>query len=258
MSNTLSGAAIYIDEFGDRGFSGKASDWFCVTAVIVPDEAHDHMNAVIAGMASVIRTAKPLHWVEHFRPKRVDRREMASRLCASIPGVQVVYVLAHKKTLISSGELRSNNALFYHYVTKIALERAAYACKYWPGGPRVGRVVLEQIKNVAPEETKAYYAGFKRGFSSNAPLDCLHHDVKVETPDRRPGLQLADIYQGMLANALKGGAHDMECAQYVMRIRHQVRQHRSRGMLGYGVKVFGRESVLTGRCWWESFSSLEG
>lgn len=258
MTGTGPSVTIYVDEYGDRGFSSKSSEYFCVTAILVPRESHRHMRAVVGGMRTVINTQRPLHWVDHFTAKQQDRRDMASRLCASIPGLVVVHTLAHKKTLISSDALKSDNTLFYHYATKLTLERAAFACQNWEGGSRLGRVVLAAIKGTIPSDTEAYYTRFQSGIRTRAPVDWLTPNVKVTTPETEDGLQLADLYQGMFATALNGTEADDKCGRHLIDVKHQVRRNPGGYAVGWGLKLYPESLIrqLICKAWWPSWGKI--
>lgn len=251
-SQNAPGVTVYVDEYGDRGFGPKASPYFCVTAVVVPQESHDFMRAVVGGLRHVVNTPKALHWVDHFTPKHQHRRDLASLMCAQIPGLLVVYALAEKRSLISSTELKKDGAIFYHYVTKLALERAAFSAAYWPGGRRTAKAVLAEIKNVAPDDTRAYFEKFRSGRAkSTAPTSVFLPNATIATPQQREGLQLADLYQGMFAAALQGDPFDADCARHLIQHRHQIRRSSRGDVLGYGIKIYGNNIDIRNRCWWQ-------
>lgn len=255
MTSKAPTLSIYVDEYGDRGFSDESSDWFVVTAVVIPNESLQYMRAVIGGLAHVVNTNRGLHWVEHFKAKHSARRHLASQLCASIPGALVVYALAHKKTLRGGYTIRSDQAHFYHRVTQLALERAAFACRDWEGGPRIGKVYLSQIKGVTPDETAKWYGEFRAGKFTNAPVDNLCPQARVATPDSLEGLQLADLYQGMFQNCLVSGDEDEEVTSRLLRCRHQLRRSATGNVMGYGLKVYGADGSLWTTSWWKKLVS---
>lgn len=248
---------IYVDEYGDRGFSQKANPYFCVTAVLVPSEAHMQMRATISGMRATINTTKPLHWVDHFRPKHHDRRLLAAKMCAALDGVVVVYALAHKQTLICSDGLRTDNSRFYHYVTKLALERAAFALRSWPGGARHARVVLAAIKGTDPEDTLAYYRKIQGGGHTQAPVELLLPKAKVSTPGSEDGLQLADLHQGMFATALRNETDS--AGHYLWHVRKQVRRNPQGAAVSWGLKLYppSLERDLAKTRWWPHWGQIQ-
>jgi hypothetical protein len=243
---------LYVDEYGDRGFTEKSSEVFAMTAVMVPGENAPHMRVVAAGLRAEINTAKPLHWVDHFtpKPKHAARRQLAADMVASIPGLRVVYVVAHKETLIASQHLRSDQDAFYNYVTKLLLERVAFAARHWPGGRRKVLARLGHVRGMRHEDTVAYLEAARRYGKTKAPFEYIVWPPKWYGPDRWDGLQVADIYTGMLTCALRGAHDDMECARYLVAHRHQIRRGPLGQVLGYGIKLYGEAHYLTSRTWW--------
>lgn len=247
---------VFVDELGDRGFSTKSSETFAMVAVLVPSESMAHMRVVISGLRAEINTTKPLHWVDHFtpKPKHDSRRHLASDLVATIPGVKVVYVIAHKRTLIASEQLKADRDLFYNYVTKLLLERVAFAARYWPGGPRMAITRLSAVKNMDHTMSLDYLVSVRRGRRTAAPMEYIKWPPEWYGPDRWDGLQLADLYLGMLNCALTGDDHDEGCATHLLKHRHQIRRGPRGQILGWGVKVYGDDAFLLRRCWWKTVS----
>lgn len=243
---------VYVDEYGDRGFSPKASPFFAMTAVMVPEEHAAHMRVVASGLRAEIRTTKPLHWVDHFtpKPKHASRRQLAATLVAGIPGVSVTYVVAHKESMVGGEHLRSSQVAFYNYVTKLLLERVAYQAKGWPGGPRMAVCRLSSIKGTRDVDTIAYLEGVRTYGKTSAPMDFIKWPPSWHGPERYDGLQIADLYMGMMGSALSGRDQDLACAEGLLAHRGQIRRSAGGKVLGFGVKVYGDEAVLTDRAWW--------
>ena len=223
-----------------------------MVAVMVPAEAVDDLKVVVGGLRNVINTTKPLHWVDHFTPKpqHAARRSLASRLVAAIPGAKVVYVVAHKSTLIASQSLRADRDLFYNYVTKLLLERVAFAAERWDGGSRLAIVRLGDVKNMDHVESLRYLNVVRESGRTRAPFKFIMWPPRWYGPDRFDGLQLADLYAGMLLCALRGDPADPGCAAYLLEHRHQIRRSPSGDIFGWGIKLFGDARYLKGRAWW--------
>ncbi|WP_353707655.1 DUF3800 domain-containing protein [Cellulosimicrobium sp. ES-005] len=242
----------FVDEVGDRGFTTKSSDVFAMVAVMVPQERVPDMKVVVGGLRHAVNTSKPLHWVDHFtpKPKHAARRRLASQWIAKIPDVKVVYVVAHKATLIASQHLRADRDLFYNYMTKLLLERVAYQARYWPGGQRLAVARLSAVKNMDHIESVDYLNGARRYQHTRAPFENILWPPIWRGPDVFDGLQLADLYLGMLWCAIRGDHGDVDCAEMLLEHRHQLRRGPSGQVLGWGVKVFGDPAYLTKRIWW--------
>lgn len=248
---------VYVDEYGDRGFSTKSSGVFAMTAVMVPAESAPHMRVVASGLRNEINTPKPLHWVEHFtpKPKHAARRRLAADMVAAIPDVKVVYVIADKKTLIASEHLKHDQDAFYNYVTKLLLERVAYTAKYWPGGSRLALARLSSIKGTRDIDSISYLERVRDVRATNAPLQYLRWPPTWHGPERFDGLQIADLYMGMMGAALSGAHDDPLCAVHLLAHRAQIRRSPSGQLLGWGIKIYGDSSILTGRVWWADLSA---
>ncbi|MFE4174193.1 DUF3800 domain-containing protein [Streptomyces sp. NPDC056909] len=155
---------VYIDETGDRGFSIASraqSPFFAMSALIVPQEDEWIVKVTAGGLRALVhgaqpqRILKPIHWVEHFRPKRPERRNQAARTLALMSSAKVIHVIAHKDTVNSDDGMRQDKGVFYNYTTRLLLERVAYAAKDWPGGPRLAIVRLGRVKHMDHDAAEA-------------------------------------------------------------------------------------------------------
>lgn len=135
---------VYVDESGDRNFGAtRGSDWFTMTAVMVPEEGDWDFRFVIGGLKYEFGLAPTamLHWKDHSRTRHKGRREYAATRLAAIPQVQLVHVLLHKPSIDANAHMRSSWAGAYNYATKLLLERvaqAAKACREVPAWPSCG------------------------------------------------------------------------------------------------------------------------
>lgn len=224
-----------------------------MTAVMVPAESAPHMRVVAAGLRSEINTEKPLHWVDHFtpKPKHAFRRKLAADMVAAIPGAVVIYVVCEKRTLIASEHLRADQDLFYNYVTKLLLERVAYAARYWPGGSRLAIVALSSIRGTAATDSRNYLDAVRDYRKTDAPMRYIKWPPSWHGPDRFDGLQIADLYMGMMGTALSGSETDVACAAHLLAHRSQIRRGPNGQLLGWGIKMYGDAGALTRRAWWD-------
>jgi hypothetical protein len=99
---------VYVDETGDRGFSEASraqSPFFAMTALLIPQEEEWGVKLTAGGLRALVhgaepqRILKPIHWVEHFKAKRKDRRRQAAHALALMPNAMVIHVIAHKDTV---------------------------------------------------------------------------------------------------------------------------------------------------------------
>lgn len=243
---------LYVDEFGDRGFGAKSSAYFAMTGLIVPSEYAANMRVVASGLRNEIGTSKPLHWVEHFTPKprHEARRQLAMEMIATLPGIQLVYVLAHKPSLVASNHMRSDGATFYNYTTKLLLERVAFAAKYWPGGERKVYARLGHVKGMTHTESVDQLEGAILHRRTAAPFANIVWPPQWFGQERWDGLQIADLCMGAFSTALRCTPGGRDDAQHLRTIAHLVRRGSGGQLFGYGIKVYGEETCLTGQHWW--------
>lgn len=248
--------SVYVDETGDRGIAHNSSPFFAMTALLVPAEDDWTVRYAAGGLRTVIKTAKPLHWVDHFKAKHPERRLRAAQVLAQMPSAKVIHVIA-PKTYIRS---RSNHGLtdgarFYNYTTRLLLERVAYAAQQWAGGPRLAIVRLDSVKGMDHKETASYLDYVRGGGVQNWGVPWRH----IKWPptwagNSWDGIQLADIHAGLLSVALTGAPDDASCADNLLLCKHQLYRSGGGSLLGYGVKVIGETSFATSRCWWPKWS----
>ncbi|WP_188267565.1 MULTISPECIES: DUF3800 domain-containing protein [unclassified Streptomyces] len=252
---------VYIDETGDRGFSTASrarSPFFAMTALIVPQEDEWNVKITAGGLRAYVHGAqpqqavKPIHWVDHFRPKRPERREHAARTLAMMPNAKVVHVIAHKDTVNSDDGMRKDQGLFYNYTARLLLERVAYTAKHWPGGERLALVRLGLVKHMDHAAAEAALNGMRQDSDSSlwgVPWQHISWPPTWEGT-QRDGIQLADLHAGLLNTALSGDPADSRCAQNLLLCSHQLRRSATGKLLGYGVKIIGNADFVTTRCWW--------
>ncbi|MGD6742987.1 DUF3800 domain-containing protein [Streptomyces sp. BH106] len=243
-----------MDETGDRGVGPNASDFFAMTALMVPSEDDWNVRTTAGGLRALIHTSRPdtntpLHWVDHFKAKHADRRLRAARSLALMPSAKVIHVVVPKRSARNFAGM-SDGVRFYNYTTRLLLERVAHAAKAWDGGPRFAVVRLGSVKGMNHSDTEAYLNFVRQGFVETWGVPWEH--IKwppTWTGTDWDGIQLADIHAGLLNAALRGAMDDERCAENLLLCKHQL-YRRGGSLLGYGVKVMGDKTFMTGRCWW--------
>lgn len=252
---------VYVDETGDRGLGDTCSPFFAMTALMVPDEDDWTVRYAASGLRGVIHASRPgdttpLHWVDHFKAKRPERRVRAATVLSQMPSAKVVHVIAPKEAVRQDFPGLRDTTRFYNFTTKYLLERVAYAAQAWPGGPRLAIVRLGAVKGMDHTDTAAYLTRVRRGDFDNFPVPWQH--IKwppAWTGTDWDGIQLADIHAGLLNVALTGANDDAGCAENLLLCKHQLHRSATGRLLGYGVKIIGRnESFVTNRTWWAKWS----
>lgn len=252
--------SVYVDETGDRGHNTNSSPFFAMTALMVPAEDDWTVRYAAGGLRTLIHASRPdsttpLHWVDHFRAKRPERRLRAATVLAQMPSAKVVHVIAPKDEVRLFPGLWDTSR-FYNYTAKYLLERVARIACEWPGGPRLAIVRLGAVKGMDHNETANYLDRARRGLIDDFKVPWEH--IKwppAWTGTDWDGIQLADIHAGLLNVALSGAKDDPTCADNLLLCKHQLHRSAAGYLLGYGVKVIGRDSrFVTDRCWWKKWS----
>jgi hypothetical protein len=251
--------SVYVDETGDRGLGSRSSPFFAMTALMVPAEDDWNVRYTAGGLRAVIHasrpnTTTPLHWVDHFKAKRPERRLHAARSLALMPSAKVIHVIVPKDSARESPGL-ADGVRFYNYTTRLLLERVAYAAQQWEGGPRLAIVRLGAVKGMDHTDTAGYLDWVRQGRVQTWGVPWEHIKWPPSwTGTDWDGIQLADIHAGLLNVALSGSKLDEECAENLLLCKHQLYRSPSGLLLGRGVKVLGNSSFVTSRCWWHKWS----
>ncbi|MGW6557936.1 DUF3800 domain-containing protein [Streptomyces hydrogenans] len=254
--------SVYVDETGDRGLALNCSPFFAMTALMVPEEDDWTVRYAASGLRGVIHASRPgdttpLHWVDHFKAKRPERRVRAATVLAQMPSSKVVHVIAPKDAVrLDYPGLRDTDR-FYNYTARYLLERVAHAAHKWPGGSRLAIVRLGAVKGMDHTETASYLNRVRTGiFDKYASVPWQHikwppswHGTDYD------GIQLADIHAGLLNVALTGSKDDVACAENLLLCKHQLHRSPTGHLLGHGVKLMARDDTfVTDRCWWQKWS----
>ncbi|MER7050128.1 DUF3800 domain-containing protein [Streptomyces jumonjinensis] len=245
---------VYVDETGDRGFGEKSSPFFAMTALLVPEEDDSDVRFTAGGLRAFIGTGKPLHWVDHFKAKKPDRRRIAAQKLALMRTAKVIHVITPKAEVATDAGVRDGTR-FYNYSTRLLLERVAHAARNWPGGSRLAVTRLGIVKGMDHAVTAAYLDHVRRTAQhASVPWNHIKWPLAWRGTDW-DGIQLADIHAGLLNVALSGKPSDSACAKNLLECRHQL--YRPNGTaLGWGVKVYGNTGFVTDRSWWPEWNRI--
>jgi hypothetical protein len=250
---------LYVDETGDRGMSHKSSPYFALTGILVPGTSTDYLRTVINGLKLEFGLGKddPLHWVDHLTPRRRDRREMATRMLASVPDLTVIHIVANKATMTKDMGMAQSGAVFYNYMARLLLERALMHAQNRPDGEHVVVARFGHVRGMIVEDSQEYLHSFKLGVRHSPwpiPWHLLQGKPKWHQTKDYVGIQAADIYAGVLGCALDAEFDDEECALLLKQQAHQIRRSWNGTAMGYGFKALGDTQFLTERSWWPSIN----
>ena len=228
----------FVDEIGDRGHSGKSSEYFAMAAVMFPVSVQQGVKDCIANIKATlgINLKTPLHWRQHCH--RHDVRKYATGEIAKLDNIAVVYVISDKRAV------PEDHVKFYNIVAAFTLER-----------------ILKHTENL---DTKVHVRfGHIRGFNHSTTLDyfkkrdwrsCnysrLIDEPKWISADSNSGVQLADLYAGILGAAMISDRFGNYEAGYLERIRHQIRKSNRGEISGYGIKAISADNNPQSFKWW--------
>jgi len=190
------------------GDSGKSSEYFTMTAVMFPVSVQQKVKDCIANIkvALGINLKMPLQWRQHCH--RHDVRKYSTGEIVKLGNIAVVYVISDKRAF------PEYHVKFYNIVVAFTLER-----------------ILKHTEN---SNTKVHERfGLIRGFNHSITLDyfkksnwrsCNYNRLKDElkwiSADFNSGIQLADLYAGILGAAMIPDRFWNYEIGYLEKIRH--------------------------------------
>lgn len=238
----------YIDETGDRGMSGRASDYFAFAAVVVADEDEGPMRAAMSQLRRDFNTPsrKPLHWKDHV--KTFARRQRVAATLATLP-LTLNYVAVEKSAIPASANMRGDQAKFYNFAAGIVMERVLLTARDWHGGRRDVIVTFGHVRGFNHQETRDYF-DIKKSRDPGWLAWSRLRRVSFDAQSHWDGLQAADQYAGMFSAAIcpdQWGGHEH---QHLLTIRHQIRRNKQGTSDGFGFKWLGNPGTVTALPWW--------
>jgi len=228
----------FVDEIGDRGHSRYSSEYFAMSAVLFPSSSQQKVKDCIANIKIElgISLTSPLHWRKHCH--RHDVRKYVTGEIAKIEKIAVIYVISDKK------KAPENHVKFYNIVAAFTLER-----------------ILNHTEELKTSVSVRF--GHIRGFNHSTTLDyfrkrdwrlCkyirLIDEPKWISADSNSGIQLADIYAGILGAAMIPDRFGNNEAVYLEKIRHQIRKSPYGKISGYGIKAISTDNDPQFYNWW--------
>jgi hypothetical protein len=228
----------FVDEIGDRGHSRKSSEYFAMAAVIFPATVQQKVKDCIARIKTKfgVPLVTPLHWRKHCRLH--EFKKYVTREIAQLEGVTVIYVISDKKTV------PEDHARFYNIVAAFTLER-----------------ILKHSEELNTRVSVRF--GHIRGFDHSTTIDYFqkrdwrlgnYHRLldqpKWISADTNSGIQLADIYAGILGAAMIPDRFGSYEATYIEKIKHQIRKSRHGKISGFGIKAISKDEDPKMFKWW--------
>jgi hypothetical protein len=228
----------FVDEIGDRGHSRKSSEYFAMSAVLFPASVQQKVKDCIANLKIKLGVdlKTPLHWRNHCR--KHDTRKYITGEITKLEDITVIYIISDKKTV------PEDHVKFYNIVAAFTLERV--------------------LKHTEKLNTKVCVRfGHVRGFNHSTTLDyfnkkdwhlCdynrLSDQPKWISADSNSGIQLADLYAGILGAAMIPDRYGNYESTYLEKIKHQIRKSSNQMISGYGIKAISSDNDPKSFKWW--------
>lgn len=236
----------YVDEVGDPGTSQKSSEIFILGGALVPHEdIREMINVMTSLRTDLSQGSKALHWSQNARSW--DRRQHIVKNINEI-SVSLIYTVAVKKDLRAQRHAYINSTPPYMWSLQLFTERALYAAKEWPGGPRELHLVLSRIKGQHDTNVLNQFKEMSK-VESFAPWHLLHRNIQIRNNSELDGLQLADQVCGAMgAAAIPGEFSQQYETEHLAVIANKIRKSPEAKILGYGVKE--TSPYLSKLPWW--------
>jgi hypothetical protein len=228
----------FVDETGDRGHSKKSSEYFAMAAVIFPASMQQKVKDCIARIKTEfgVPLKVPLHWRKHCTVH--EYKKYVVREVTKLEGITVLYVISDKKTV------PKDHVKFYNLVAASTLER-----------------ILKHSKELNSKICVRF--GHIRGFDHSTTTDYFcrrnwhsgNYDRLVNEPnwigaDTNSGIQLADMYAGILSAAIIADKFGDFEPSYLEKIKHQIRKSDHGKISGYGIKALSADNNPRSFKWW--------
>ncbi len=239
---------VYVDETGDRGWGGRSSPIFVVSAVIVPNgyearlaEALDRINATLKKPAGTV-----LHWAENVKTHS-QRKYVAGELAALDMTVASVIVL--KESLTESGTALSNPTSMYNYAIRRLMERISWFVDDAGGEASVTFAHVRRFPYARLDE----YISMLRNRQSSIRWQAFTGNPKIDQPSRIRPLQVADLVAGAFGSALRMDDYGSHEPSYLLQLVPRIYIRDGGKVTSYGFNPIGLPQHLASYPWWPAF-----
>jgi len=228
----------YVDEIGDRGYSKKSSEYFAMAAVIFPASVQQQVKDCITKIKTEfgVPLKVPLHWRKHCTTH--EYKKFVIKEISKLEKLTVIFVISDKKTT------PKDHVRFYNFVAASTLER-----------------ILKHSEELQAKICVRY--GHIRGFDHSTTIDYFgrknwhsdNYDRLIDQPkwigaDTNSGIQIADMYAGILGAAIIADRFGDFEASYLEKIKHQIRKSDSGKISGFGIRALSKDNTPVTFKWW--------
>lgn len=247
---------VYIDESGDEGFVFRdppqkgSSDWFILSAIIIPQEQDSDIKALAAGIRASLGF-EPKH-VLHFA--KLDHEKCVCAIDAiSRSRLTATSVLVNKRAMRDPAIFQAAPFRLYYYTARLLLERVSWYCRDTAARrgrqSPLARIIFEHRKRLSYENLNAYLDVLRGQAQMDAWFRYLVNDVRIHWPviendhieaaqkAQYSGLQIADLVASGFRWALERCPYGHTEHRYAKTLVPVVYRHNHR-YLSYGLKFF--------------------
>jgi hypothetical protein len=239
---------VSVDEAGDRGWGGRSSPVFVISAVIVRDaesvvlrEMLDRINDDLGKPHTTV-----LHWAENVKT-HPQRKHVAREIAASPATISNVVVM--KQAMMGSGTHLSDATAMYNYAIRRLLERVSWYVDEL-GGEAI--VTFAHIRRFPYARLLSYLEILKLQ-PTEIRWDAIRK-VKINQPSRARPLQVADLAAGCLYSAVAPDQFGAYEPGYLDDLIPRIYIRGGGQVTSYGMNIVGpRDAPSATFPWWADF-----
>jgi hypothetical protein len=226
----------FFDEYGEEGFTDKASEWFVLSAALQYAVEHHTDRLCYAQFLDTWECND--NWHFHF-VKCDHRKRLAFIEEMRFAGYTFMSVVVHKRSLSRTANFKRPYYLYF-FAAKLLLERISWHCR--ATGRELSGAFFSNRRGLKADDVEVYINHLRRndwGLSNSIywpALECTEYFV--EHPKKRIGLQLADLKASSVGHAIDPH-HGITEPRYVLELKNHV-YNRKGSRLSYGLKFFPR------------------
>jgi hypothetical protein len=217
---------VFVDECGEEGFSGKASEWFILSAAIQRGE----QSQTVRTCYEQFRTdqGRGANWYFHF-VKAEHRARLAFIRSMKEASYVFMSVAVHKPSLLKTHNFRRPYFLYF-YAAKLLLERVSWWARtrneyvaglYFSSRRGLRRAaVMEYLRvlqrdNIRELSNSIYWPAIRRAI------------VFVKPNKEMIGLQMADCMASSVGQAISTHPYAVTEPRYLLELKDQIYKTRT-------------------------------
>jgi hypothetical protein len=214
----------YVDETGDPGGSGKSSEAFGMSAVILGPSGAVQARELVdeLRLQFKIPNNKVLSWKDHVRQH--ERRKYVAKRLSQLTDITVTFAYC-RKTEVSYGQFTKSRGMFYNFVAGKLYKNILWATKYWPSGTSRVTTRFGHVKGFDHSETQGY---FTQVIDSNPRVPHeLENNLSWVAADKYRESVIADLFSGCLHQALTHDEYGNTEGSYLRQVWPLIRNSNS-------------------------------